>query len=67
MNLKPCPFCGFQPDFGETPEGGVFLECQGCRASTTMMFPEKCDVRGLLAEKWNKRYSPLEKPNQKRN
>lgn len=56
MKLKPCPFCGGDGRFGETPEGGHYIECAGCSASSVLMFPDKCDVRALLAERWNERF-----------
>lgn len=55
MKLKPCPFCGNSPIFGETTEGAIFLYCQGCRASTFCMFTDKCDATSLLGERWNTR------------
>lgn len=55
MKLKPCPFCGGKPKRSETPEGGHYIECRQCNASSTLMFPDKCDVSDLLAERWNNR------------
>lgn len=60
--LKPCPFCGGPGEYGvcdlkESPqnEGGEFIQCVECKASTTLMFAEKCDAKPLLAELWNRR------------
>ncbi len=61
INLLPCPFCGSKSDFGEITEGenfgGHFIECTNaqCGCSTCLMFPDKCNVKELLAEKWNAR------------
>ena len=58
--LLPCPFCGsaarFQEGDGDAC-GGYFVECtnRACGASSNVMFPEKDDVKPLLAEKWNRR------------
>ena len=46
-NLKPCPFCGgnavmHEPDDGPYA-GGVFIECAKCKASSVLMYPEKCN------------------------
>jgi hypothetical protein len=58
--LLPCPFCYGRAEFHESEDaGGVFIECGTCKASSTMMFPEKCDVRPLLAERWNQRVKPV--------
>jgi hypothetical protein len=58
LRLLPCPFCGGTATFREN-EGGHYVECGECRAGTCMMFPEKCDVLPLLAERWNSRPAPI--------
>lgn len=59
LTLKPCPFCGGTPVFrtgdAEGIPSGHFLECDGCHASTALVFPLKDDVTRELAERWNKR------------
>jgi Lar family restriction alleviation protein len=58
-SLLPCPFCGGEPRFGtgasEGIEGGHFIECGNCQASTSLVFPLKDDVTRELAERWNRR------------
>jgi len=66
MKLLPCPFCGGRARFNEIEEGenegGRYIECCKCNASTALFFPSKMDVTPILAEKWNKRTSkPLPK------
>lgn len=58
--LKPCPFCGSEANYGDSPDGGRFIECTNarCRASSKLMFPEKGDTDPLLAECWNTRRLP---------
>lgn len=59
--LLPCPFCGERADYDEVmageSRGGWFIVCSNreCMASTNLVFPLKEDVRGVLAEKWNRR------------
>ena len=59
LTLKPCPFCGGTPVFrtgaAEGIPSGHFLECDGCHASTALVFPLKDDVTRELAERWNQR------------
>lgn len=61
IELKPCPFCGGKASFNHVENGenagGICVECDDpmCRTSSQLMFPEKCDVLPLLAEKWNRR------------
>ena len=61
MKLKRCPFCGgkgklISVDQEDDPnDGGKFIECQSCSASTAIMFPLMDGVDALLAEKWNLR------------
>ena len=59
LTLKPCPFCGGTPVFrtgaAEGIPSGHFLECDGCHASTALVFPLKDDVTRELAERWNRR------------
>lgn len=55
--LKPCPFCGGDAvlhsvtDEHELDNGGSFIECLFCKASSAMVFGEKT----TLVERWNKR------------
>jgi Restriction alleviation protein Lar len=58
MKLKPCPFCGGKAAFRDDGRSGEYVECRKCRACSAMMFPEKCDVKGLIAERWNNRSTP---------
>jgi Lar family restriction alleviation protein len=60
--LKPCPFCGGAPRFGECDggendpnHGARFIECSNCHASTPVIFPIKADVTGALSDIWNRR------------
>jgi len=52
ISLLACPFCGGQARFAEH-EGGEWIECAECTASTVCMYPNKEDVKELLAERWN--------------
>ena len=68
--LKACPFCGGKAkmhtvvnaldDVGADihNEGGQFIACVDCDASSTMMFPLKDSVDDLLGERWNRRALP---------
>lgn len=53
--LLQCPFCGGTPHFFESPDGGHCIECDGCHASSKLLYPDKTDPRPLLAEAWNQR------------
>lgn len=61
--LKPCPFCGGEAVTGcidtETQdhpdEGGHFISCNKCGASTGLRFACGEDPLPLLMEAWNKR------------
>ena len=58
--LKNCPCCGnpaiFRQGDGENL-GGEFIECsnEACGLTSRLMFPDKTDVKPLLAETWNTR------------
>jgi hypothetical protein len=52
--LLDCPFCGGKARYAEH-EGGEWVECAECTASTVCMYPNKEDVKELLAERWNAR------------
>ncbi len=57
--LKRCPFCGGKSQYVEISEreneGGEYIECTKCLASTSVMFPIKDDVHDILVEHWNNR------------
>lgn len=53
--LLPCPFCAADAEFGDTGEGGTYIECVGCGASTNVRFSLMDDCRPLLVEQWNRR------------
>lgn len=55
--LKPCPHCSGFARFGETAEGGRFIECSQCLSSSNVMFPLKEPVDDLLREAWNRRWT----------
>lgn len=56
MKLAPCPFCSGEARLvHEEFTGGYWVECTKCKASSVQMFPDKCDVEPLLAERWNQR------------
>lgn len=57
-SLKPCPFCGGAAVYGyedEYPEAGHFIRCQGCDASTPLVFALKEPVERKVRELWNRR------------
>lgn len=57
--LLPCPFCGGEAKIVDLPEeyniGGVAVECQKCRASSTCCFPVKDDPKPHVIAAWNTR------------
>jgi len=59
--LKPCPFCGGEAEMHEIDDpdepndGGCYIECVKCRASTNIRFSCMEDARPLLMEQWNRR------------
>ena len=68
--LKPCPFCGGQPDFsmmgdGLGPGTGWFVNgdwlgivrCQKCGASLEFR-GKKENLHKIALQKWNRRVSP---------
>lgn len=55
ISLLGCPFCGGKARFADH-EGGEWIECSECTASTVCMYPDKTDVKELLAERWNVRH-----------
>lgn len=65
IKLLCCPFCGSEAAFCRDDEGGEgeWINCTKCLACTAIMRPEKCDVRRLLAEKWNRRELIMTKSN----
>lgn len=58
IKLLPCPFCGgsasFQSASDGANDGGHYVECLDCGASTNLQFGIKC-VKSLLAGRWNRR------------
>lgn len=64
--LKPCPFCAGTAEAGciETEahdhpdEGGRFISCINCGASTGLRFACGEDPMPLLLEQWNRRAAP---------
>jgi Lar family restriction alleviation protein len=64
MKLKPCPFCGGEPqiqqiDSVESLEnaGATYIECSKCGVSSKLYFGE---LDGSMEERWNGRVG--EKP-----
>lgn len=55
--LLACPFCGSAAEYGESEDGGNFIQCTGgtCKASSKLIYPEKTDPYPLLREAWNER------------
>lgn len=53
--LLDCPFCGSKASFSESDDGGHFIECQECKASSVLIYPSKTDPKPLLREAWNQR------------
>jgi Lar family restriction alleviation protein len=49
--LKVCPFCGGVPERKETKEGGKYISCRTCNASTALYF----DRAEILEDAWNTR------------
>lgn len=62
IELKPCPFCGFEAAIVGTETGGFKAECQerDCGASLHNWMPLEKDADcfekiEMIAEYWNKR------------
>jgi len=49
--LAACPFCGGKPEREETDEGGKYICCSHCNASTALHF----DRAENLDSAWNQR------------
>jgi hypothetical protein len=64
--IHHCPFCGGTASYGNSDDGGRFIECGACHASTALMFPLMDSVDDLLREKWNARpdLAALSRPTQ---
>ena len=45
--LAACPFCGGNPRFAETSDGGMCIACDGCLCSSKVIFAEKQEGTGL--------------------
>jgi len=60
--LKRCPFCGGKAQycFASLPqyEGGQYIECTQCGATTNLTYPIKDSVEDIVCEKWNTRVKP---------
>lgn len=54
-DLKPCPFCGGDPDFDHDDDGWSWIVCQRCGATTNASASLMDDCKPLLAERWNSR------------
>ena len=61
-DLKPCPFCGGDAEYGEVggeggDAGGQFVQCTNamCAASSALIFPCGDEPKPLLALRWNRR------------
>lgn len=54
-SLKPCPFCGSNVRWGESPDGGHFIECGKCQASTNLTYYLMDDASRDVRERWNRR------------
>lgn len=57
--LKPCPFCGGRADLRRTPQGGAFVDCGTCQASSKLVYGDKTDPRQIVIEAWNERKGEL--------
>ena len=62
--LRPCPFCGGDAEFGQIggegdDSGGQFIQCANarCGASSALIFPCGDEPKPLLIERWNRRMS----------
>lgn len=62
MNLKPCPFCGGKAVFDSDDNGYNWIECTQCHVSSKAGVHAMEDCRPILAEAWNKRFTPPKVP-----
>jgi len=53
-DLLPCPFCGGKPKKQETDDGGKYICCDYCNASTALHY----DRAANLIDAWNVRVAP---------
>ena len=53
--LRECPFCGGEAALDYGFDGGVFIECHTCHASTNIRHSEMDDARELVRAAWNTR------------
>jgi Lar family restriction alleviation protein len=56
IKLKRCPFCGGKARLSfSIVSGAHFVLCSKCDSNGKLMYPDKSDVKELLAEHWNTR------------
>ena len=59
FQIDVCPFCGSEASYGQIltgqNEGGEYIECFDCGATSRLIFPLDGDVKELLKELWNAR------------
>jgi hypothetical protein len=54
-DLLNCAHCGGAASFGETEEGGEYIECGSCGITTKLYFACGEDPKPLMTEAWNRR------------
>jgi hypothetical protein len=53
--LKCCPHCASDAEVNQTTDGGYFVECLKCGASTSLVYATGDDPLPMLMERWNRR------------
>lgn len=61
-SLRPCPFCGSLPQFGDDGKDGEFIECSKCQCTTPLSYSLKDDCKVHLRMIWNRRVDPAVAP-----